>query len=135
MSHSLSLMPTPCYVSAVLSFCSYFTFSLLLATAASSPFLFRLFPVTLPFPPRSRSRSCPPSEFSRFITAWFVFRFFFYALTLAGTRGSDGTPTGFPKITCEHIGRSSRNLIYKTFEQFYIFPENFKTVPTLTFDM
>ena len=42
---------------------------------------------------------------------------------------------GFPNITREQIGRSSRNLVYLTFEQFYIFPENVKPVPTMTFDL
>ena len=65
-----------CSVSALLSFCSYFTLSLLLATAASFPFGSRLFPVTLPFPPRSSPVHVSPSEFSRFITVWFSFRFF-----------------------------------------------------------
>ena len=36
---------------------------------------------------------------------------------------------------CEWIGRSSRNLVYLTIEQFYTFPGNFKSVPTMTFDL
>ena len=44
-------------------------------------------------------------------------------------------PSGFPRITRERIGRSSRNLVYLTIEQFYIFPENFKFVPTMTFNL
>ena len=56
-------------------------------------------------------------------------------LTLADTKGIDATPSGFPKITRERIGRSSRNLVHLTFEHFYIFPENFKSLPTMTFDL
>ena len=60
-------------------------------------------------------------------------------LTLAGTGDGgwcgDATPSGFPRITRERIGRSSRNLVYLTFEQFYTFPENFKSVPTMIFDL
>ena len=46
-------------------------------------------------------------------------------------------PSDFPRITGEHIGRSLRNLVYLPFyfEQLYIFPENFKTVPSMTFDL
>ena len=47
----------------------------------------------------------------------------------------DATPSVFPEITRERIGRSSRNLFYLTFERFYMFSENFKTVPTMTCDM
>ena len=43
--------------------------------------------------------------------------------------------SGFPRITREWIGRSSRNLACLTSKQFYIFPENFKPVPTTTFDL
>ena len=50
-------------------------------------------------------------------------------------RGIDATPSGFPRITRERIGRSSRNLVYLTIEQFYIFPENFKAVRTMTSDL
>ena len=50
-------------------------------------------------------------------------------------RGVDATPSGFPRITRERIGRSSRNLVYLTVEQFHTFPENFKSVPTMTFDL
>ena len=50
-------------------------------------------------------------------------------------RGVDATPSGFPKITRERIGRSSRNLVYLTVEQCHNFPENFKSVPTMTFDL
>ena len=56
--------------------------------------------------------------------------------SLAGTGGGvDATPSGFSGITRERIGRSSRNLVYLTIEQFYTFPENFKFVPTRTFDL
>ena len=44
-------------------------------------------------------------------------------------------PSGFPRITRERIGRSSRNLAYLSFEQFNTFPENLKAVPTMTFDL
>ena len=44
-------------------------------------------------------------------------------------------PSGFPKIVRERIGRSSLNLVYITIEQLYTFPENFKSVPTMTFDL
>ena len=44
-------------------------------------------------------------------------------------------PSGFPRITHERIGRSSRNLVYLTIEQYYTFPENFKSVSTMTFDL
>ena len=44
-------------------------------------------------------------------------------------------PSGFPRITREQIGRSSRNLTYLSFEQFYTFPENFESLPTMTFDL
>ena len=54
---------------------------------------------------------------------------------LAGTGGLMQPPSGFPRITRERIGRLSRNLVYLTIEQFYIFPENFKSVPTMTFDL
>ena len=47
----------------------------------------------------------------------------------------DATPSGFPRITRERIGRSSRNLVYLSIELFYIFSENFKTVTTMTFDL
>ena len=47
----------------------------------------------------------------------------------------DATPLGFPRITRERIGRSSRNLVYLSIELFNIFSENFKTVPTMTFDL
>ena len=54
-------------------------------------------------------------------------------------RGGGGAgwcnPPGFPRITREGIGRSSRNLVYLIIEQFYTFPENFKSVPTMTFDL
>ena len=43
--------------------------------------------------------------------------------------------SGFPRITRERIGRSSRNLVYLTIEYFYIFTENFKPEPTMTFDL
>ena len=43
--------------------------------------------------------------------------------------------SGFPRITREWIGRSSRNFAYLTSKQFCIFPENFKPVPTMTFDL
>ena len=61
-------------------------------------------------------------------------------LTLAGTGGRlMQPPSGFPRITRERIGRSSRNLIwvgmYLSNELFYIFSENLKTVPTMTFDL
>ena len=45
------------------------------------------------------------------------------------------THSGFPRITRERIGRLSRNLVYLTTEQFYTFPENFKSVPTMTFNL
>ena len=44
-------------------------------------------------------------------------------------------PSGFPRITRERIGRSPRSLAFLSFEQFYTFPENFKSVPTMTFDL
>ena len=50
-------------------------------------------------------------------------------------RGVDAIPSGFPRITRERIGRSPRNLVYLTIEQFYTFPEKFKSVPTTTFDL
>ena len=50
-----------------------------------------------------------------------------------GHRGGMQTPSDFPRATRERISRSSRNLVYLTFEQFYTFPENFKFVPTMTF--
>ena len=43
--------------------------------------------------------------------------------------------SGVPRITRERIVRSSRNLVYQTSKQFYIFPKNFKPVPTMTFDL
>ena len=43
--------------------------------------------------------------------------------------------SGFPRITREMNGRSSRNLVYLTIEQFYTFPENCKSVPTMTVDL
>ena len=43
-------------------------------------------------------------------------------------------PSGFQRIICERNGRSSRNLVYVNFEQFYSFPENFQSGPTMTFD-
>ena len=43
--------------------------------------------------------------------------------------------SGFPRITRERICRSSRNLAYLTSKPFYIFPENFKPVPTMTFGL
>ena len=46
-------------------------------------------------------------------------------------RGGDA----FPRITRVRIARSSRNLSYLSFEQFYTFPENFESVPTMTFDL
>ena len=52
-----------------------------------------------------------------------------------GGGGDANGPSGFPRITRERIGRSSRNCVYLTFEQFYIFPENFKPVPTMAFDL
>ena len=55
-------------------------------------------------------------------------------LTLAGIGGVQ-PPSGFPRIIRERIGRSSRNLLHLTIEQFYTFPENFKSVPTMTFDL
>ena len=36
------------------------------------------------------------------------------------------SPSGFPRIVRERIRRSSRNLVYLTVQQFYIFPEFFK---------
>ena len=56
-------------------------------------------------------------------------------LALAGTVGVDAPPSGFPRITRERMGRSSQNLVYLTIEQFYTFPENLKSVPTMTFDL
>ena len=56
-------------------------------------------------------------------------------LTLAGQEGVDATPSGFPRITRERINRSSRNLVYLTIKQFYTFPENVNSVPTMTFDL
>ena len=50
-------------------------------------------------------------------------------------RGGGGFSSGFPIITRERIGQSSRNLVYLSIELFYTFPENFKTVPTMTFDL
>ena len=44
-------------------------------------------------------------------------------------------PSGFPRITRERIGWSSRNLVQLTVEPFYTFPENLKYVPTITFDL
>ena len=44
-------------------------------------------------------------------------------------------PSGFPRITRERIGRSSRNLVYPSIALFYIVSENFKTVPTMAFDL
>ena len=56
-------------------------------------------------------------------------------LTLAAQGEVDATPSGFPRITRERIGRSSRNLVYLSIELFYIFSENLKTVPTMSFDL
>ena len=56
-------------------------------------------------------------------------------LTLTGTVGVDTPPSGFPRITRERIGQSSRNLAFLSFEQFYAFPENLKSVLTMTFDL
>ena len=50
-------------------------------------------------------------------------------------RGVDATPSGFPRVTHERIGRSSRNLVYLIFKQICIFPENFNIVPTKTLDL
>ena len=50
-------------------------------------------------------------------------------------QGVDATLSDFPRITRERIGRSSRNLVYLTVEQFHTFPENLKSVPTRTFDL
>ena len=44
-------------------------------------------------------------------------------------------PSGFPRINRERMSRSSQNLVNLTFKQLYIFPANFKTVPTLDFDL
>ena len=49
-----------------------------------------------------------------------------YAITLAGTAGIDATspPPDLvfrEYLTRERIGRSSQNLVYVIFEQFYIF--------------
>ena len=57
------------------------------------------------------------------------------SLTLAGTGWVMQTPSGFSRITRERIGRSSRNLVYLTIEQYYTSPEKFKSVPTMTFDL
>ena len=58
-------------------------------------------------------------------------------LTLAGTGGGGlmQSPSGFPRITREWFCRSSRNLVYLTIEQFYTLPQNFKSVPTMIFDL
>ena len=56
--------------------------------------------------------------------------------TLAGKGGGlMQPPLGVPKITREQIGGSSRNFIYLIFKQYNIFPEDFKTLPTMTFDL
>ena len=56
-------------------------------------------------------------------------------LTPAGTGGLMQPPSGFPRITHERIGWSSRNFAYLSLERFYTFPENLKSVPTMTFDL
>ena len=58
-------------------------------------------------------------------------------LTLADTGGGGwcNRSSGFPRITHEQIGRSSRNLVYLFFEHFYTFLENLKSAPIMTFDL
>ena len=56
-------------------------------------------------------------------------------LTPAGIRG-DATPLGFS----ENNSRTDWQIVaklgmYLSIEPFYTFPENFKTVPTMTFDL
>ena len=46
-----------------------------------------------------------------------------------------GFSSVFPRKTRERIGGSSRNLVYLPIEQFYTFPENWKSVPIMTFDL
>ena len=57
-------------------------------------------------------------------------------LTLAGTEGLMH-PLGFSENNFRANGSADRHEIWYTcliIEQFYIFPENFKTVPTMTFE-
>ena len=57
------------------------------------------------------------------------------AFTLTGTGVVMQFASGFPRITRERIGWSSRNLVCLTIEQFHTFLENFKSLPTMTFDL
>ena len=60
-------------------------------------------------------------------------------LTLAGTGGGDATPLEFSENNSRTDGPIARHetwyTYYLTNQQFYIFPGNIKSVPTMTFDL